>query len=125
MARAKLAVPDRQVTIRTNALIENLHMTRTAHGFQAIGLAFMSSIMGLILTAVHGIHAGLKFIPMPAALPKRTRQQLRRTHFAKAGASHSTPDVILHHAIKLPPTRMPEHHSRSFVLLMEQVQLVA
>lgn len=58
------------------------------------------------------------------ALPKRTCQQLRRPHLAKSRAPHSTPDVILHYPIKLPPMRVPEHRSRSFVLLMEQVQFL-
>src|SRR6187402_2876859 len=117
MTCAELAVSNLQIAIGADTLIEYLHVAWTAHRLQ--------TIRPMLFGVAKRIHARLKLVPMPAALPQRTREQLRRAYFAKPGAAHSTPHIFFNHAIQRPPARMPEHHAGSFVLLMEEVQLAS
>ncbi|AOI61964.1 hypothetical protein WI26_30405 [Burkholderia diffusa] len=62
---------------------------------------------------------------MAALLPKTAGDDLRSPHFRKAGLSHPDADIFLDDPIKNHAARMPEDGTRTFILLMKQVEFVA
>src|SRR3546814_13221338 len=59
---------------------------------------------------------------MAALLPQAVAQELRRADLGEARLAHAAADVVLDHAIQCPAARMPEHHARPLLLLVEQVE---
>ncbi|AOJ40774.1 hypothetical protein WJ23_22445 [Burkholderia lata] len=62
---------------------------------------------------------------MTALFPKIARDDLRRPHFRKARLTHPDADIFLDNPIKNHAARMPEDGTRTFILLMKQIEFVA
>lgn len=104
---------DRQVAERAQPLVEDLHVARTAHALER------ETLLG-----TQREHVRAEFFPVSALLPHRARQHLRGPHLGEPGLAHPPAQVVLDHAIERKAARVPEHHARPLLLLMEEVHPV-
>src|SRR3546814_4675568 len=71
MATTELGIPDRQITIRMQAGVVDLHMARAVHRLDRIG-----ALLGL-----REEHVLLVVVPVPGLLPQADVKDLRTAHF--------------------------------------------
>src|SRR5262249_42711239 len=114
MAGAELAIAQRQVAERAHPLLEDLDVAGAAHRLQGMGT----------LAVAYDEHLVAEVLPVAARLPQRAIDQLRRADLAKAGAGHAGADMVLDDAVEREAARVPEHHARRLILLMEKVEAV-
>src|SRR5690606_33807929 len=74
------------------------------------------------VAGIHPEHLLRELVGMAALLPQRPGQQLRGAHLLEAGLAHAAADVILHHAVDGEAARVPEHHARPLLLLVEEIE---
>ncbi|KWN07839.1 hypothetical protein WT83_25020 [Burkholderia territorii] len=115
MDHPELRISEREITVRARALLEDLHMTRATHWFEAVR----------IVVALERKHVWPELLPVTALFPKTAGDDLRGPHFSEAGLSHPDADIFLDDPIKNHAARMPEDGARTFILLMKQVEFVA
>jgi len=115
MDGAELEEPQRQIAEGADALIEDLDMTGAAHRLQRQRAP----------AVVEREHRVAELLPMAARLPERARHQLRALHLAISRRAHAPADIARHDLIEREAARVPEHHPRRLLLLMEEVHAIA
>ncbi len=115
VAAAEFGQPERQVSVGFQTLVEHLYVTGAVHWLDR----------ELAIFRLQHEHVIAKFIGMPGTLPKRHIHQLWRTDLLIAVRALRLPHVLLNRLIQRPAVRMPENHTRRFLLRVEQVQLLA
>ena len=115
VALAELAVAQRQVAVRAQARVVDLHVARAVHRLQRIGTIFR----------LGREHVFTIIVPVAGLLPQADVDDLRRLDFVVAGGLVGLAHVLLDLLPDGPAFRVPENQARRFVLEVEQVQLLA
>ncbi|MCY1220149.1 hypothetical protein D9M72_321510 [compost metagenome] len=115
VAGAELGQAQRQVAVRTQAVVEDLHMARAVHRLDRV----------VALLRLRDEHVLLVVLPVAGLFPKGTIHHLRRTDFIVAGVRQAAAHVLLDGLPHLPALRMPEHHAGRLFLQVEQVERLA
>src|SRR6266851_3630340 len=111
MARAELAVAERQIAVASEIGVENEDVTRTVHRLHG----------EVALLRIGHEHVVLEVLPVARFLPQRTIENLRPTDFLVAVLLVRAAHVLLDLLPDRPALRMPEHEPRCDVLLMEKI----
>ncbi|MNS68801.1 hypothetical protein D3C72_1020910 [compost metagenome] len=115
VAGAELGQAQRQVAVRTQAVVEDLHMARAVHRLDRV----------VALLRLRDEHVLLVVLPVAGLFPERTVHHLRRAHLVVAGFAQAAAHVLLDGLPHLPALRVPEHHARRLFLQVEQVERLA
>ena len=115
MARPKLRDAQRQIAVTLYTLIKNLHVPRTIHRLHRV----------VALFRLGGEHMIAIVFPVAGFLPQHAVHHHRCTHFVVARVVEQTAHVLLDDLPHRPAVRMPEHHTRRFVLQVKQIKLSA
>ena len=118
--RAKFGEAQRQLAIRAQAVLEDLHMARAVHGFQRIDAQILG--LGLVPRGAAHEHALAIPAPMPGDLPQVLVEHLRRVDLLIVGGE-APAHVGDQNLEQSPAFRVPEDRARSFLLGVEQVHL--
>ena len=114
MARTKFSQTHRQITVRAQAVIENLNMSGTVHRFNRIFAFFRTGYEHIIFVV----------IPMTGFFPKGFIHDLGSFDFFITGSIQFFTHMLLNSLPQSPTFGMPKHHTRRFVLQVEQIQLL-
>ena len=109
MAASKFSKSQRQVAIRLQSLVKDLHMAGTVHGFDR----------KLAIIGLESEHAVSKLIRMPRALPQGNVDHLRGVNFLIAKLLLLGTHVLLNDLVNRPSCRVPKHHARGLFLRVE------
>src|ERR1700722_17567058 len=109
MARAKFGITQRQIAIRTQAVIEHLNVTGAVHRLDRV----------VALFRLCREHAFAVILPMPGRFPQRAVHDHRRLDLKIADLAQATTHVLLDLLPDRPALGVPEHHARRFFLQME------
>ena len=115
MAGTEFRHAQRQVTIAFQALLKDLHVSRTVHRLQG-----EDAFLGF-----RRVHVLLKGFPMARHFPEFAVEQLRRMHFFIARIIQPLTHVILKQAVERPSFVVPKWHTSGLFLEMKQVHLPA
>src|SRR3546814_18995904 len=89
-------------------------MARAVHRLDRIG-----ALLGL-----REEHVLLVVVPVPGLLPQADVKDLRTAHFLIAAVLVDAPHVLLDRLPASTAFRMPDHHARRLLLMMEHTQLL-
>ena len=120
MASAEFRHAQRQFTVGTQALIENLHMTGTIHRLQRQHAVFFI----FIFHARHE-HVFAEFFPMAGSFPKLAIHKLRCLYFLIIGDIQAAAHIGFHRAIKPPALGVPKDRTHRFILQVKQAHFLA
>ena len=115
VAGTKLRQTQRQVLVALQALVEDLNMARTVHRLDGV----------VVLLRLGGEHVVVELVPVTGLLPQRPRHHLRGFDFLVAVHMQLVAHVLLDFLVQRPAVRVPEHHTRRFLLHVEQVKFLA
>ena len=115
VALAKLAKPQRQVTVALDALLVNQDVSWAIHGLERV----------VALFTFGDKHVFTVLVPMPGFLPQALVQNLRALHLLVAVLTVDLTHVLLNLLPQRPTLGVPKHGAWRVVIDMKKVQLPA
>src|SRR5712691_10448402 len=116
MHLAELGELERQVAIRLQTVLEDLHMARAVHWLDGVDAL-------VVIAMLREEHHLAVLLHVTGGDPELRVHELRRIHLDIAGVGLAPANVVLERLEQGPALRMPKHRAWRLLLEMEQVQL--
>src|SRR5262245_30703031 len=120
MHDAEFSKTHRQVAVALQPVLENLYVPRTVHRLDGEP----ALVLRLVAGRLRGEHVLAVPAPVARGLPQRLVEHLWRVDLVVV-ASETTAHIGNDLLEDGPALRMPEHHARTFLLEVEEVELAA